>query len=109
MSVLIAFFIGILVGVFIRYCRELVSGIKRFNEQKTWNDIRPVEKLEKIIRDADMQGKNIIICYDEEDGFWIGERDRRLLDPTPIEYEAENDTLIKAIEVAWKTKLEKAK
>jgi hypothetical protein len=45
-----------------------------------------INKLEKLVRTADEEGKNIVLCYDEEDGFWVAESDRAFSpDPAPLE------------------------
>jgi len=59
-----------------------------------------LEKLEKMVLNADYQGENIIICYDSDDGFWIGKRDRFEPDPRPLECGKKNGSLGAAIEAA---------
>ena len=68
-----------------------------------------LEKLEKMVLNADHKGENIIICYDFEDGFWIGKRDRFEPDPRPLECGKKNGSLGAAIEAAcWQMAIRKA-
>ena len=64
-----------------------------------------IDKMEELVRKADMRGENIAIAYDREDGFWIGKIDRwngfkPWPDPDPFEGDEEktHKTLKEAIE-----------